>query len=133
MRILLLASLLTLSQLPATAPAFSDESRDKHEVFYGTWGTEKQCKRELFKESGTVRAAPYIISQQWLKQGTLWCSLNWGPTEKQSTGQQSAANAHCGEDSIRSYFLGFKIKDEKLTLRWDFLRANGPLKRCVGS
>ncbi|MEP1443541.1 MAG: hypothetical protein ABJK39_11095 [Hyphomicrobiales bacterium] len=126
---LIITLLITLT----TLPAFSSEAINKREPFYGTWGTQKQCKRELFKEGGTVRAAPYVIGPQWLKQGKLWCSLNWGPVENTPNAKQSAANAHCGEDSIRSYFLGLKIKDEKLTLRWDFLRANGPLERCVGS
>ena len=128
MRTLIFILFLALTPLPAMA----EEPADKREPFYGVWGTKKQCARELFKEGGTVRAAPYVITPQWLKQGELWCSLNWGGVENSKAGKQSAANAHCGEDSIRSYFLGFKLKQEKLTLRWDFLRANGPLERCVG-
>ncbi|MEP3629468.1 MAG: hypothetical protein ABJN04_05615 [Hyphomicrobiales bacterium] len=127
MRTLILTSLLILTPLAA----LSEEAVDKREAFYGIWGTKKQCAREPFKKGGTVRAAPYVITPQWVKQGNLWCSLNWGPVENSPTGKQSAANAHCGEDSVRSYFLGFKLKDEKLTLRWDFLRANGPLEQCV--
>lgn len=128
MRTLILTSLLILAPLAA----LSEEAVDKHDAFYGIWGTKKQCAREPFKKGGTVRAAPYVITPQWIKQGNLWCSLNWGAVENSPTGKQSAANAHCGEDSVRSYFLGFKLKEEKLTLRWDFLRANGPLERCVG-
>lgn len=126
MRTLIFILLTTLIPLPA----IGEEAVDKREPFYGIWGTKKQCAREPFKKGGTVRAAPYVITPQWLKQGTLWCSLNWGPVENSPTGKQSAANAHCGEDSVRSYFLGFKLKEKKLTLRWDFLRANGPLEKC---
>ncbi|CAN0545708.1 unnamed protein product, partial [Ectocarpus sp. 8 AP-2014] len=36
----------------------------------------------------------------------------------------------CGEDAPQSYFLGLELKNNELTLRWDFPRKNGPLMRC---
>ena len=103
---------------------------EDRERFFGTWGTAKQCSRLPIKPGGTVLATPVEISEEWLKQGNLWCRLNWFPIETRETGYFSGARAQCGEDSIRDYLLGVVLSDEKLTLRWDLLRKNGPLARC---
>ncbi len=101
-----------------------------HAAFHGTWGTPEQCKRLPLKSGGTVLASPFEIEKRWLKQGSLWCSLNWGPVEKRQGNLYSSAHAQCGEDAVRNYFLGMKLSDNKLTLRWHFPKSNGPLAQC---
>ncbi|KAB7614696.1 hypothetical protein F9L33_08685 [Amylibacter sp. SFDW26] len=110
--------------------AFPAAAADKREVFYGTWGTPKQCSRETIKSGGTVLSEPFEISADWLKQGQLWCRLNWYPIEIREDGFFSGAFAQCGEDSVRDYSLGMVLSDNSLTLRWDFPLSNGPLMRC---
>lgn len=104
-----------------------------HDRFLGTWGTAEQCARAPIKPGGTVLAAPFEIGQLWMKQGQLWCRLDWGPVETRDEGVFTAATAQCGEDSVRGYFLGLRLAGDELTLRWDFPHSNGPLKRCPTS
>ncbi|WP_350335031.1 hypothetical protein [Coralliovum pocilloporae] len=111
-----------------TSPALADERA----AFYGTWGTEKQCARAPIKPGGTVLSEPFRIDPLWLRQGTLWCSLRWGPVEARGDGLFTGAHVQCGEDSVRGYFLGMDLSGKELTLRWDFPLANGPLHRCTG-
>ncbi len=99
-------------------------------VFFGTWGTAKQCAREPIRSGGTVLAEPFVIGANWLKQGQHWCRLRWGPLEVRDDGFFTAAHAQCGEDAVRGYFLGMILLGEDLTLRWDFPVSNGPLQRC---
>ena len=113
--------------------AFPAQAADEREAFYGTWGTPKQCARETIKPGGTVLAEPFEISSDWLRQGQLWCSLNWYPIETREDGVFSGAFAQCGEDSVRDYALGMKLSGDNLTLRWDFPLSNGPLARCSDS
>ncbi len=110
--------------------AFPAVAADKHEAFYGTWGTAKQCSGEPIKSGGTVLAEPFEISADWLRQGQLWCRLNWYPIESRADGFFSGAFAQCGEDSVRDYTLGMVLSDDNLTLRWSFPLSNGPLRRC---
>lgn len=122
MRFAFLFVLLTIQILPAAA--------GDRDVFFGTWGTEKQCQRHPVKPGGTVRAEPFEIDARWLRQGRLWCRLDWGPVEPRSDGLFTAAFAQCGEDSVRQYLLGLILTGDELTLRWNFPISNGPLKRC---
>lgn len=131
-RVVLLAAFVGFA-LSASAQETNGTTKtifDKREVFYGTWGTPKQCARKPHVKGGTVLAEPFVISRQWLKQGRLYCSLNWGPLQKREKGAFTAAHAQCGEDSIRGYFLGFEIVENNLTIAWDFPHKNGPLARC---
>ena len=117
------ALILTLMALPAAA--------DDRTSFYGTWGTEKQCARELIKPGGTVQAQPFVIDESWLKQGGLWCRLSWFPVEPRGDGYFTGAHAQCGEDAVRDYRLSMILSGEDLTLRWGFTLSNGPLQRCT--
>ncbi|WP_299472439.1 hypothetical protein [uncultured Roseibium sp.] len=105
----------------------------ERDAFLGTWGTEAQCAGEPLKPGGTVLAAPYEIDRLWLKHGQLWCALRWGPVEATETGNFTVATAQCGEDAVRSYFLGMRRSGEEMTLRWDVFNQVGPLKRCPPS
>jgi len=105
-------------------------SADERKIFHDTWGTAQQCARKPIKSGGTVLAQPFEIGAQWLKQGRLWCKLNWGPIEARDGGFFTGANAQCGEDSLRGYFISMRLTNDKLTLRWDFPVSNGPLSRC---
>ena len=100
-------------------------------VFYGIWGTKNQCAGNPIKPGGTVLDTPFEISKDWLRQGGQWCRLNWGPVEKRKQGYFSVANALCGEDNAQSYFLGFVLAKNDLTIRWAFPHKSGPLNKCM--
>ena len=108
----------------------TDTKADERNVFYGTWGTVKQCSNEPVKQGGTLLSEPIEISRNWFRQGNVWCSLSWGPIENRATGKFAAANAQCGEDTVRVYFLGMELYDSKLTMRWNFAQRSSPLMRC---
>lgn len=120
--------LLWIALLASTAAA-----ADGREAIYGTWGTEAQCSGQPIKPGGTVLAEPFEISADWLGHGRVWCKLEWFPVEPREGGLFTGARALCGEDSVRSYFLGIGLSGEALTLRWNFGFSNGPLKRCPSS
>lgn len=111
------------------SPAVADE----RDAFYGTWGTAQQCARAPIKPGGTVLAEPFEIDAEWLKQGTLWCRLSWVPLQPREDGAFTGAQAQCGEDSLRGYFLRMELVGEALTLRWGLLTQTGPLERCPNS
>ncbi len=119
------AFLILLLATPAVA--------DERDVFYGTWGTSKQCSRAPIKPGGTVLAEPFKISSDWLEQGQIWCRLKWYPMQRREGGVFTAAQAQCGEDSVRDYYLRMELSDDRLTLRWNFLLSNGPMVRCPGA
>ncbi|MEM1420138.1 MAG: hypothetical protein AAF661_03225 [Pseudomonadota bacterium] len=123
---ILRASLLLFAILAPPASA------DERELFYGTWGTPAQCARAPIKPGGTVLAEPFEIGEEWLRHGQIWCRLRWFPVEPRASGFFTGANAQCGEDAVRGYFLGMVLEDGDLTLRWDFPLSNGPLSRCDG-
>ena len=124
MRLLVLITFFTLLAAPVAA--------DERAVFYGTWGTAEQCSRAPIKPGGSVRAEPFVIDGEWLRQGWFWCSLAWGPMERRANGYFTGAHARCNEDDVRGYFLGLILSGDHLTLRWDFPHSNGPLVRCLG-
>ncbi|MEM8648745.1 MAG: hypothetical protein AAGF86_20715 [Pseudomonadota bacterium] len=128
------ALLIALLAFPAAAlSAATAVAADEREVFYGTWGTPKQCARAPIKPGGTVLAEPFEIDAEWLRQGRFWCRLSWYPIEQREDGFFTGARAQCGEDSVRGYSLGMVLSGDKLTLRWDFPRSNGPLALCPRS
>ncbi|MEL6767156.1 MAG: hypothetical protein AAFP17_08250 [Pseudomonadota bacterium] len=106
---------------------------DEREAFYGSWGTAKQCTRAPIKPGGTVLAAPVEIGPEWLRQGGIWCRLTWYPLERRDDGLFTAAQAQCGEDTVRDYFLRMERSGDALKLRWGFAVASGPLALCPSS
>ena len=111
----------------------SPVAADDRAMFFGNWGTPKQCARAAIKPGGTVMAAPFVIGADWLRHGRIWCRLRWGLVAPRDDGYFASANAQCGEDSVREYFLGLILSGDELTLRWDSARINGPLPRCSAS
>ena len=116
---------LILIALIASPAAAADR-----QVFYGTWGTAKQCERAPIKPGGTRPSAPFQIGPEWLRHGQVWCRLNWFPVETRGKALFTGAQAQCGEDSVRGYRLRLNLLGDELTLRWSFLLSNGPLRRC---
>ena len=106
---------------------------DARAPFFGIWGTAQQCARAPIKPGGSVLAEPFEIGAEWLKQGPLWCGLDWFPVQARQNGAFTGARAQCGEDSIQGYNLRMELSDDALTLRWGFLISNGPLMRCPAS
>jgi len=97
----------------------------------GLWGTPKQCAGALITETGTKRAAPFDIRQDWLGHGDVWCRLNWISVQLSENGVMAFANAVCSEDMERDYKIGFELSDETLTISWNFEFQNGPIRRCL--
>ena len=102
----------------------------------GIWGSPTQCARALLVEGGSKTAEPFEIRDGWLRHGQTWCALTWFPTQHRTDASQfTPARALCGEDSQRSYGLGFLLyraeNGEQLTIIWDEALANGPLSRCL--
>ncbi|MEM1298055.1 MAG: hypothetical protein AAGH68_02160 [Pseudomonadota bacterium] len=119
------AVMLALFAFPAIA--------DDRAAFYGAWGTADQCSGAPIKSGGTVRAQPFEIGPDWIRQGETFCSLEWFPVEALENELFTGAQARCGEDTVIGYTLGMRLSDDALMLRWDFLTSNGPLSRCAGS
>ena len=126
------AFLIALLAFPAAVIAGTAEEGERAD-FFGTWGTAQQCARAPIKPGGTVLAEPFEIRPGWLRQGRIWCRLRWFPIESRGDGLFTGANAQCGEDAVRGYFLRMELSGDDLTLRWGLQRSNGPLARCSGS
>ncbi|MEM9602458.1 MAG: hypothetical protein AAGA11_06325 [Pseudomonadota bacterium] len=103
---------------------------DPHAPLFGTWGTASHCARLPIQPGGTVLAEPFEVGPDWLRHGTLWCALTWGPVQPRDNGLFSAAHARCGEDAVRAYFLRFNLEDDALTLRWGPFLSNSDLLPC---
>ena len=100
------------------------------EPLYGKWGTEAQCAGELITPKGTKRASPFDIQSQWLRNGEVWCRMNWGVVDKTEDGLFTVAQGQCGEDSVRGYNINFRLVGDELTLVWNLWHKVGPLMRC---
>lgn len=122
------ALIFTLFALPALTAA-----ADERAAFYGIWGTEKQCARAPLAPDVPILAEPFEIKGEWLRRGQIWCRLSWFPIDQRQNGVFTGAFALCGEDGPREYFVRMTLKDEELTIRWDFTVTNGPLSRCPTS
>lgn len=120
---------LLLLLLLGVQSAFADDRAH----FHGTWGTPAQCAREPILSGGTVRAEPFEIDTEWLRQGAHWCRLNWFPVQRRDGRIYTSAQAQCGEDSVRGYLLRLELVNDDLYLRWGLRVANGPLARCPAS
>jgi len=107
-------------------PAFASDRTS----LYGEWGSETQCTRSLITPKGTKLAAPYDIRPDWLGHGDVWCRLNWGSESSTADGLFAVARAICGEDTVRSYTIDFRLSGDKLILTWDRWHKAGPLERC---
>ncbi|MEM7378046.1 MAG: hypothetical protein AAF460_11140 [Pseudomonadota bacterium] len=103
---------------------------DPHTPFFGTWGTPSHCARLPIQAGGTVLAEPFEVGPDWLRHGTLWCALTWGPVQPLDSGLFSVAHARCGEDAVRAYFLRFNLENDALTLRWGPFLSNPSLRPC---
>ncbi len=104
----------------------------EHDIFFGKWGTDIQCAGDLIIATGTKRAAPFEISDDWLGQGDVWCRLNWSGVTQADSRQTAVAQAICGEDDARNYRLRFDLSGDELKITWDLWHTNGPLNRCPG-
>lgn len=120
-----LALLLAVAAAPADAGP---------EAIYGTWGSAAQCIGAPSIAGGTRRAAPVEISESWLRQGEIWCRLDWFDTGAAGVSRgYFAARALCGEDAARDHALGAHFDGSTLTLIWNQEWIDGPLQRCPPS
>ena len=99
-------------------------------MLQGTWGTASQCQEAVLVEGGTFRAKPFIIDEEWLQHGEIWCRLDWIASEARPDGAYASARARCGEDAVRTYVLRLLKKGDDLTLMWDENVVNEGLRSC---
>ena len=109
-----------------TPPALSND----RDALYGQWGTLRQCSAELIVDDGSKKAAPFILSADWLSHGEVWCRLRWQHSDSTVEFTEATARAVCGEDSVRDYHVEMLLANDLLTLIWDRWLVNGPLRRC---
>lgn len=107
-------------------------SSQEEDVFYGEWGTRKQCSGEPLIKGGSKTAAPFDIRSDWLGHGGIWCRLHWVSVVSIQDGTSGFARAVCGEDDTRDYVVSLLLAKGVLTLTWDQWLENGPLMRCKG-
>lgn len=96
----------------------------------GTWGTQAQCTRQTILPGGSVRAAPYEISEGWLRHGTFWCRLSWFPAQERPRGVYASVVALCGEDAVRTHTLAFVLEGGILRMAWNESLLSPPMQRC---
>jgi len=92
-------------------------SASDRQKLFGEWGTDAQCAGTPIVPNGTKLAAPFIISDDWLGHGEVWCRLKWSGPPKTSEG-------------LFTNRINFRLIDNELTLNWGLGINNGPLKRC---
>lgn len=119
---------LCFSVLMLSLPTLPQASAQ--EALFGEWGTENQCARELITPKGTKLAEPFVISQDWIGHGNLWCRLTWLGSDAGQGPSVTFAQGQCGEDSVRGYQMKFQLEGEELSIIWNSFHKNGPLQRC---
>jgi hypothetical protein len=99
-------------------------------LLYGTWGTREQCDAHRAGVQDDFRLFPYVIDDQWIQHGIIWCHVTW--LGHQGKGEQLRAQAflRCGEDSLREYHVFFDLQQGLLTMRWSEDFSTRPLQRC---
>ena len=105
---------------PAEAPA----------SLLGTWGTAIQYDAHRAGDTSSPSLLPYEITQQWIRQGFIYCYLSWVGQELHDDTVSAHAWAQCGEDNLRDYRLRLQRKAGYLQIRWsdDFITAS--LEAC---
>lgn len=98
--------------------------------FLGTWGTDAQCDAHARKQRNDPRLHPYELSDEWLKQGFLYCFVGWRAYRQRNGDHWANLWLRCGEDAVRQYDALLRIADDQLTIRWSDDFTTRPLRRC---
>ncbi len=96
----------------------------------GTWGSAEQCAAHRNDKNDNPRLNPYLIDNEWIRQGNIYCYLSWHDEQRDSNGLLAHALAQCGEDSLREYRLLLHLKQDKLRIRWSDDFTTRALEAC---
>lgn len=109
-------------------------TEDRVALLTGRWGTDGQCRGDLLTPGGSVRAAPYVLSPEWLEHGGTWCRLTWHAPQRMPYGTYIPARGLCGEDAARVWDLAFVLDDtgpaDTLRVLWGDSLVTSPMQRC---
>jgi len=100
------------------------------EALFGTWGTAAQCAAHKAGNNTDMRLFPYVISNDWIQQGMVYCYLVWRERFSDATGTQAYAFAQCGEDSVRDYQVFLDLREGTLRIRWSEDFTTRELQAC---
>ena len=104
------------AEIAVQSPGWS--SAPGPESLYGTWGTATQCAAHSAGRKDDYRLFPYIIDDQWIQHGLIYCRVNWRDHHSGADGTDAQAFVQCGEDSVRDYRVVFRLREGLLQMRW---------------
>lgn len=100
------------------------------DALFGVWGDEKQCRAYRAGNESNPARLPYVIDNEWLRQGFIYCYLFWQGHEVADGVTLARAVARCGEDDMRDYRLQFRLQDRRLSIGWSPDFATFGLQAC---
>lgn len=100
------------------------------EALFGTWGSPAQCEAHRSGEIDNPALYPTQISGEWIRQGMIYCYLQWRDQSPGLSGLQAIADAQCGEDTLREYRLVLELQHETLRIHWSSDFSTAGLQRC---
>ena len=91
----------------------------------GAWGNTAQCAAHRAGGNDDPRLFPYLISDDWIQHGVIFCQVEWQPPRGQPPDLSVEAFARCGEDGLREYRILLELSQGALRIRWspDFTTA----------
>ena len=116
-------------QLPFQ-PSLGGSRIDAPAILLDTWGTASQCQAHRAGIVDDMRRLPYVIGEQWIRHGVFYCWINWLGHRELQSGAQTHAILQCGEDTLRSYDVLFRIEQDRLRIRWSKDFTTRALERC---
>lgn len=103
---------------------------DAPDSLLGTWGTGTQCDAHRAGDTSSPSLLPYEITQEWIRQGFIYCYLSWNGHEKGNDAVTAYARAQCGEDNLRDYRLRLRHSAGRLQIRWSEDFTTAKLQHC---
>ena len=99
-------------------------------ALFGTWGSPAQCEAHRSGDFENPALYPTQISQEWIRQGLIYCYLQWRDQSPATSGIQAIADAQCGEDTLREYRLVLELQNETLRIHWSADFSTPDLQMC---
>ena len=96
----------------------------------GAWGNAAQCAAHRAGGNRDPRLFAYLISDDWIQQGSIYCRVDWQPPRGDDTDLTVGAFARCGEDGPREYHLLLQLSQGKLRIRWSEDFTTAALEAC---
>lgn len=95
-----------------------------------TWGTAAQCAARESGSDDNSTGSPFTLTEEWIRQGPIYCYLNWQAHTPVESGSETLAFAQCGEDTLREYRLQLLLVQDRLRIRWSDDYTTPLLQRC---